>query len=216
MESRICCSSKIGKFKSTILLEHFPLQYLKMHYVRFLKQPTLRQTPNPGSKKRGSNGVQKPRLSIHALITLETDLGDSIFYGDVGVTCTVFNGAKGRDKAPQSQQVSSIEVSWSGGMRSLAVEVPLSGLTAKELAAASLRLRVGPSRVKSEDDEVKSRLQDDQLVMPIVIPQISALINVDGSAASGRVQVARPLAMGTDLELVIEEDAGVSMARHVW
>lgn len=202
-----------------------------MHYVRFLKGPSLRTASLPSSKSKAESkpkqraSVNTATSSVYALVTLETDLGDNIYYGDVELTCTVLvatpdintnlSTSLSRGKAqsivsPSSHIIASLNITWSSGARTLAVEVPLPSGAVKGKAPA-LRLRVV---AKNADG---ARIRDGVLVMPVVIPQTAAVIVQDAASVDGKRQVERPLALGTSgSELVIWEDAGVSMARHVW
>lgn len=190
---------------------------LKMHYVRFLKQPILRQVAPGTSKKRDNNGTQKASPAVQALITLETDLGDSIFYDDIGLSCIVIDEST-KGKTGATSKIARMEVQWPSGARSLNVEVSMKGITAKELASKALRLRIGssPKTQGVAKDTTLLPEHDRKMSMPILIAQTSGVINSDGTAPSGRVQVERPLSLGNGKELSIWEDAGVSMARHVW
>lgn len=201
-----------------------------MHYIRFLKQPSIR-IPQP-SKKRGSDGTAKATASVHALVTIETDLGDSIFFGDADLTCAVLSvtakdsvvsstGAKSNGRQPHPHFIlGTINVAWTGGLRSLAVEVPLTGVDVKALTALKLRLCVTANGSTGHAVAGKGLewvdTNSDYLVMPVVIAQTSGTITMKDAAAAGRVQVERPLSLGRGRELVIWEDAGISMARHVW
>jgi len=101
-----------------------------MRYVRFLKTPRI-------IVDKGSS-----RDEVFSLITITSDLGDSFLPYDVQLSAELLTSE------PSEKTVVWRTVQWVGGMRSLAIVLPVP----KSHSSASFRVRIGVNPKAAYDD----------------------------------------------------------------
>lgn len=159
-----------------------------MHYIRFLKSPKLRQ-----------EGTTR---YIDATLTLTTDLGDNFYSQDVGldIVCSI-NGDTSTD------QLAQCSVQWRAGMRLLPIELKIKPLS-----------KVMPCfvEVKAKDlllDQV--HFVENTMHTPVIISARTEVI-VGPRGPEGGNMLLRTVDLRSCGKLLIWEEAGDSIARHVW
>jgi hypothetical protein len=157
-----------------------------VYYIRFLKPPK-----HVGSSSRSSG-------SVKAVIAVTTDLGDAFFDDTVELEAEMFTD----DKAPH-QILSRKKVYWRAGDRAVPIELALPDPS----RGRALKLRV------SQDGRSYTPLRVDSM------PEIVAATSDSFSHARGvpaQRHVARSLDLGQNGILMVWEETGESIARHVW
>lgn len=190
-----------------------------MHYIRFLKTPSL---------SRGSIGVH-----LNAKITITTDLGESFLYFDLPILVILL------DHAGNHSQVHPCQ--WKAGKRELEISfslpsaVVLSGQRPRWPCKLLVQPRYANYRLRVLADVLAQSGQGDRvgLVLPVLSEQLTGGAVVprghdqrtrpepddQSSGLSPGVtpkRVARHLHMADGDEFYIWEEAGESIARHIW
>lgn len=161
-----------------------------MHYVRFLKMPRL--------------VIENKRTQIlKSVITVDTDLGDDFYFFDAALDFSVLMSSSAKPSVMLTETLH-----WNSGMRSLAVELTMP----PSYSSQPVRLQVAAS----VDPRHVLQAHGGHLVMPLIIPATSAFIDPSKGSMVAEDQVERPLALFSGGYISIWEDAGISMARHVW
>ncbi|KAL6708657.1 hypothetical protein ACN47E_002353 [Coniothyrium glycines] len=158
-----------------------------MRYIRFLKCPRV-----VVAKRSAQHEAQ-------CLITITSDLGDSFLPHDVELAAELL--ACGQ----QEQSIVWRTVQWTAGMRSLAVTLPVP----RSRLSSTLRVRVG-SRHGATSDTYEALLNTDSRG---VVSVWSAEFTT--TSMSTKHVERRFLLAGCD-RLSIWEEAGESIARHIW
>lgn len=162
-----------------------------VYYIRFLKSPRIQK--------------QKPRsLSIAALISVTTDLGDSFLADDVDLLATLV--LEGTDKV-----LCQGSLNWKAGKRELPVSLgPLPEL----LSQQSLILVVSAIKPCRVEYPIEDNLLGNSTI-PLVISGFSAPFGGSHPPVAEKLIERRFCSMGK-LNLRIWEETGNSIARHIW
>jgi hypothetical protein len=172
-----------------------------MHYVRFLKSPRIVGT-----------GVEK---ALVAKVTVTTDLGERFLAADVGIAVDCVGNDGDSLLGPGREYI------WkgTGGMRSLEVSLPISGLRKVDVVRMVVRAK-REQRVESLatvlglDDKMKK--VDSQ---GGIVTVKSMEIDVRSGQAKGTgmaERVFRSTVRNDSAEIHIWEETGESIARHIW
>ena len=159
-----------------------------MHYIRFLKTPVYASSTNS-------------RGTIKALITIVTDLGDELLDSDLRLKAFLTTV----DATPS--QFCQHVLQWVSGTRQQWIQFEI----AKPQAAQSWRMVV-TSDIGSDTwraDTFSSRKNE------IVFTVVSDVFDTNERPKAGP-SVQRRLLLEEDNVLVIGEDTGNSIARHIW
>ncbi|KAG4438482.1 hypothetical protein IFR05_006050 [Cadophora sp. M221] len=165
-----------------------------MHYIRFLKSP---------KNIRDSRGNHV----LSAVITITTDLGDSFLYSDMPLFVELedTNGNRLVDGGHAK------EYTWTGsdGFKGLPVEVPIGKQTIHAGGEIKMVVRAKGERRRAESfDHVLGN-------RPKSAEDDGSVVTLRGSAkASGMVE--RVFQYGDGQKIQIWEEAGESIARHIW
>lgn len=163
------------------------LTTVSMRYVRFLKTP--RVVADKGTA----------RSQVYCLVTLTSDLGDSFLPYNVQLSAELLAGR-------QSEQVVVWRTAqWTGGMRSLAITLPLP----KSQTSSPLRVRVGVD-AKSTCDEYSSLSGENYC------GTVSAWSAPFSRSTEAMKLAERRFLLPTDQQVRIWEETGESIARHLW
>jgi hypothetical protein len=178
-----------------------------MHYIRFLKSPTLsRSSPDSAD------------ILINAKITITTDLGESFLYTDLPLQASLLDASF----RPSNLQ----KLTWKAGARSLDIALRFLGgaKSPRSPLQGPCRLFVQPRdavhcpRAMADILKINVGLEveggHDGLVLPILSEPLSAAMVGNTKPSSRRVQ--RLLTMGNGEKLRIWEETGESIARHIW
>jgi hypothetical protein len=176
-----------------------------MHYIRFLKPPTLSR-PSPDS----------PDILLSAKITITSDLGESFLCTDLPLQASLLDVSF----RPSNLQ----KLAWKAGARSLDIALRVVG-GAKGLKSplqGSCRLFVQPRDAaycpRALTDIVTDTGSNGEGatgggVVPILSEPLTAAM-VGNMKPLGRVQ--RLLTMANGDKLRIWEETGESIAKHIW
>lgn len=165
-----------------------------MRYIRFLKTPRI-------VREKGS-----AKTHISCLITITSDLGDSFLPYDVTLAVELLHVLQEND---EENVVVWKTVQWVGGMRSLAITLPIG----RSHKAWPLRVRIGVEP-KSRYDDIESLLQNEDFRG--VVSAWSGLIDPTSGLEVAERFVQRRFDVGANLPLYISEETGESIARHLW
>ncbi|PVI01333.1 hypothetical protein DM02DRAFT_671346 [Periconia macrospinosa] len=165
-----------------------------MRYIRFLKTPRI-------VREKGSS-----KTLISCLITITSDLGDSFLPYDLTLAVELLHVSQGNE---EENIVIWKTVQWIGGMRSLAITLPIG----KSHRAWPLRVRIGVEP-KSQSDELGSLLQNEEFRG--VVSAWSGLMDPKNGLEVAERFVQRRFEVGANLPLYISEETGDSIARHLW
>jgi hypothetical protein len=162
-----------------------------MHYIRFLKPPKIVRNSVP---------------SINAKITITTDLGESFLAADINLLVELVT-ASGVSLGTQDYE-------WKGrnGMRALEVCLPFKKRASGELMMW-IRSRSEKLRVDSFENVLGGRKDSEPLGG--VVSVRSTLINSDLLDSVAGMMAARKLGYEAG-EILIWEETGESIARHIW
>lgn len=154
-----------------------------MHYIRFLKPPKIE--------------IKKKIVTVKALVTIATDLGDSF----LGVDANVFSLILKDDTI-----ISKREFQWRSGMRALPVEHT-------NIAPAFLK---SPVRmlISTESDVKASVLSLSVRSLPEIVNVWSEPFTLNDNGHRGGFE--RRLRTPSTSTVPIGEDPGESIARHLW
>jgi hypothetical protein len=177
-----------------------------MHYIRFLKSPTLsRSSPDSAD------------IIINAKITITSDLGESFLCTDLPLQVSLLDASF----RPSGLQ----KLSWKAGARSLDIALRVVGgaKSPKSPLQGSCRLFVQPrdeaycpralADILKTNAEIGAGEKQDGSVLPILSEPLTAAM-VGNPKPLRKVQ--RLLTMGNGEKLRIWEETGESIARHVW
>ncbi|KAF3357767.1 hypothetical protein VdG1_03104 [Verticillium dahliae VDG1] len=173
-----------------------------MHYIRLLRPPAL------STDQRGTS-------SVHVVLTITTDLGDSFLSPEASIKLKAGVYAASLDAKGNKPQPSDIKTSqileWRPGTRVIKTDLPL-GIC----SSTDLRVFVFPTSqawAGSTRDVVSSLRSDDRgRIMPVW-----ADVHYPGVEAP-HVSFRR-LRIGSEESpsfVQVEEDIGESIARHIW
>jgi hypothetical protein len=170
-----------------------------MHYIRFLKAP---QITNPDIKNRN-------RHALSAKITITSDLGESFLCENLDILLII------RDK--NGQNVHQSEVHWKAGFRELQIHIDY--ISQRGSTELPYRLSVCPADrdftpYKLEEVLRINRRQNSRPVDGAVLEALSATFRPKVEKIPPVVYRRFKLDNGT--EMLIQEDTGESIARHIW
>ncbi|PWW76217.1 hypothetical protein C7212DRAFT_280510 [Tuber magnatum] len=161
-----------------------------MQYIRFLKTPRFVYT---NDRRSGT---------VFALVTIASDLGESFFLQDVALTIKLLNG-----ESWTSLPLSVTRYTWKAGMRTLKIELDL--VKQKEMFHRTAVLSVSPEQTAADD------LSQSGAAGPLVSSAYSSPFGLSGGIeAEGYVE--RRLIIGWKKALLVWEETGESIARHIW
>lgn len=161
-----------------------------MHYVRFLKSPRL----EPAQK--GNN------VTLTALVTVTTDLGESYLLADTQLKATVWK---------DDREVASQTVHWTAGLRNLKLQIQLRRDVTK--GPGGIVLEVGAP--ESNANELTTN--PSELSEPAILSAWTAPITASPTGSGdSRKYVERRLQLSPTSTLNIWEETGESIARHIW
>ncbi|KAF3038806.1 hypothetical protein E8E12_005118 [Didymella heteroderae] len=158
-----------------------------MRYIRFLKTPRIVTEKGTGKSQ------------IHCLVTITSDLGDSFFPFDAELVAELINSQDDHILVWRT-------VAWVGGMRTLAITLPLK----KSYASRPLRMRVGIEQ-KAQYDTFENLCQAESQG---IVSAWSAEFNPNGVKEAVKL-VERRFKVAQRVMSVWEE-TGESIARHLW
>lgn len=158
-----------------------------VHYIRFLKLPRI-------------STVDHSRSVLKALITITSDLGESIYHGDVPLWVTLLS--------PNDNKTTILpgrDLFWKRGMRCLSIEIDPRQISMVTWSARMVVTAHGRAVV----DALSSHS------IPDFVSAWSDGFHSD--ATKGNSQwVMRRFEPTEGIALSIREDTGESIARHVW
>lgn len=162
-----------------------------VYYIRFLKPPRF--------QKHKSDSV-----SISAIISLTTDLGDSFLADDVDLLATL--AIEGSGKVLYQRPLN-----WAAGKRELAVSLgPFAGRLSQEIVVLGVSA-IDPRRGQSPmSDHLLG-----QHTVPLVISGWSAAFGGQQSLMAEKL-IERRFGPEDTLDLRVWEETGNSIARHIW
>ncbi|KAH7323625.1 putative methyltransferase-domain-containing protein [Rhexocercosporidium sp. MPI-PUGE-AT-0058] len=165
-----------------------------MHYIRFLKSP---------KNIKDSRGVHH----LSAVITITTDLGDSFLYSDLPLLVELediygnklVNGGKAKEYLWKS----------SDGFKGLPIEIPIGIQTIRAGAEANIVVRA------KEDLHMVESFGHALGYKPHCTEDEGGVVTLRGNTKrSGMVE--RVFKYGDGRKIEIWEEAGESIARHIW
>ena len=160
-----------------------------VYYIRFLKLLKVHSKEGKDSE------------TIKALVTITTDLGDGFYPADLQLVATLVPA----DSEDESDGISSTKGFWRAGMRSFWIELPIMRI---KMLMSPLRLCVSYS-----EDQTPQEL--DSTRMPKIVGVWSDILVSHQSKHTLR-SVERRFLLDKGLPLSIWEDAGESIAKHIW
>ncbi|KAI9741578.1 MAG: hypothetical protein M1818_004384 [Claussenomyces sp. TS43310] len=193
-----------------------------MHYIRFLKPPTLSPLPKKASgggasSSSASSSVSRVGLQMTARITIASDLGDSFLSTDLALGACIVGSDERR------LERSRVELSWKAGSRQLDLSLVLS----EQDAARSpwplkwpLRLLVHARDERCAPVELAQVLRGCHAVdagagAGAVLSVLSEPLERTGASRGSR-KLLRSLAVDGPDAMEIWEETGESIARHIW
>lgn len=162
-----------------------------VYYIRFLKPPRFQQ-------QKGSS------LTITALITLTTDLGDSFLAEDVELLASL--ALENTDKTLYQRALG-----WTAGKRELLISL---GPFPEHLSLRTVVLGVNAIDPRQAQSPTSDHLLGSQTV-PLVINAWSAAFGGSQSQVAEKL-VERRFGPKERLDLRIWEETGNSISRHIW
>lgn len=162
-----------------------------MHYIRFLKTPVLSYTKSKQSTCR-----------IQALITVTSDLGDSFFPEDLLISAfLLYEGDETRKPVHRQKH------QWKAGMRSLHLQYHINLDNPERLMQLMIVAK-----------DIEDAYHEHQKISLTNIPRITSVWSE--SFACGKKplkkEVERRFQLPGDNNMVIREETGESIARHIW
>ena len=152
-----------------------------MHYVRFLKPPIFHM--------RGS------QVSVKALVTVATDLGEDFFPADLKLEAALI-GQLDRESEWRT-------IVWKPGMRAAWVEITdVPSAFLKDTASLLVNFR--------------RSIEADKICMKHVPDVLGARSRINGLHEASYISRLERKLRTTSTELCIWEDVGESIARHIW
>ena len=162
-----------------------------VYYVRFLKTPRTQ--------------IVKPGLvSVSALISITTDLGDAFLAEDVVLLAQLLDASN-----PQSKTSAILQENihnWEAGKRELSICIGPFKASSK---ISHVALAIGPKTTSLNTD-----LSDPQKV-PLVISGWSAPFSLAPNVPAEKV-IERRFVLQNEIRLSIWEETGNNIARHIW
>ena len=158
-----------------------------VYYIRYLKLPLLSSTTLKGNQ-----------AIVKALVTITTDLGDDFYPDSLDLTATI---APARIGGGLNDPISATTLTWQAGMRSLSVGIVLPN----KYSADSLEICISDGAAEE--------------LRPAHIPRIVGVwgeVCITSKGGSASRMVERRFCLGNDTLLSIREEAGESIARHLW
>ncbi|KAH0553397.1 hypothetical protein GP486_006532 [Trichoglossum hirsutum] len=157
-----------------------------MRYIRFLKYP----------RRSYSKKEQSPTIS--SLITITSDLGETFCSRDVAVAADLVRDEDGGSVARKVCQ-------WRAGMRNLQVDISIG-----DVAACPVKLHVAAAKYENADDlrEYLNGTGSD------IVSAWSETLGLAGKTTGSTVE--RRLLSQNGKTLTVREEAGESIARHIW
>lgn len=166
-----------------------------VYYIRFLKTPRTQ--------------IVKPGLvSVSALISITTDLGDAFLAEDVVLQAQLID-ASGTKTNSTSILVENT-YNWEAGKRELAITTGLFKVASK---VSKVVLAIGP-KTASSSSTLDTDLSDAKRV-PLVISGWSASFSVAQNGPAEKV-IERRFVLQNDTQLRMWEETGNNIARHIW
>lgn len=181
-----------------------------MHYIRLLKTPRISLAPTP---------------TLTALVTIDTDLSDALFAHPATLLARVLPAPTGAGAGTVSTTAAPLALQllpWTPAARILQVRIALCQ------AYLRMPLVLHVSAAADEDDanaaappllsssSSSSAAPLPPLRMPVLIAVTSSPVHHAAGQVTAARRVVRTVPLGTAPALRVWEDAGESMARHVW
>jgi co-chaperonin GroES (HSP10) len=175
-----------------------------MHYIRFLKSPRLLLNSPP---------------VLSAKVTVTTDLGESFLHTDIAL----FVELESEDGSNILGPGKGREYMWKGrsGVRSLEVSIPIPLSKSKGRGGGRMRMLVRPKEDKHSVDTLGLLLtgnnnpnEDEGRVLAVRSMSLD-----NGQPAEGQnagVGMAKRVLISGSKEVVVWEETGESIARHIW
>lgn len=164
-----------------------------VYYIRFLKLPKISTVDH-------SRAVDHSRSVVKALITITSDLGESIYDGDLPLWVSLVAANENDTTA-----LANRDVFWKRGMRCLSIEMDprhVSTVTWSARMVVTAHRKAVPDALSSE-------------TLPDFVSAWSDSFASD--ATQGNSQwVTRRFEPTEGMVLEIREDIGESIARHTW
>ena len=151
-----------------------------VHYIRFLKLPKVTERDR--------------KLSVRALVTVTTDLGESFFNGRLTLIASIRNDSVHLQRTYE----------WDPKRRTLDIELPLK---AKDVVWP-VQLHVGPANGKAFDSIDSTRI-------PAVVSVWSDNFSLSNPGLETRC-VRRVFRLADSSLLHVWEESTESIARHIW
>jgi len=178
-------------------------------YLRFLKPPRCTL----------SGSLKTKYLTVSALVTITSDLGESFYPDQATLKCELL-GQANADSHPSNNHepclISSVNLAWNAGSRNLKVEINTSIPPGGHLAQRDCELVL---RVSSENPKCADNLLEYRPGLGIGIISVwSAPFKIPepGVRSSAGGFVERRLQLSRNRTLRVWEETGESIARHIW
>lgn len=167
-----------------------------VYYIRFLKTPRAQ--------------IVKGFVSVSALISITTDLGDAFLAEDVELQVQLIDASDPKTESKSKSTAIVIESTntWEAGKRELKISTNLIKIDKK---ISKVVLAVGP---KIGGSTLDTDLSDVKRV-PLVISGWSAPFAVAQNSEAEKV-IERRFVLQNDTRLRIWEETGNNIARHIW
>jgi len=167
------------------------IRHLIMHYIRFLKTPILIIS------RKGS-------ASLKALITITTDLAESLFPEYVKLRVCILTLRPKHVGHSALQQ----EIYWNAGDRKILIDISVP----REMIDMRMKIFV----LAANETYRFFGSHRGELIMPVIVPVMSGFVDCrEGKLSSGN-RVQRYIDMTNGKRIHVWEDTGESIARHVW
>lgn len=166
-----------------------------VYYIRFLKTPRTQ--------------IVKGFVSVSALISITTDLGDAFLAQDVELQVQLIDASDPKTESKSTAVVIDNTIKWEAGKRELKISTNPSKIDKK---ISKVVLAVGPKIGGSTT--LDTDLSDAKRV-PLVIAGWSAPFAVAQHSEAEKV-IERRFVLQNDTRLRIWEETGNNIARHIW
>ena len=160
-----------------------------MHYIRVFKAP----------KVYGSGS----RRTLSTTITIATDLGEDFYHSDAELEILVRVNGVTREPGLVGQRIR-----WQSGMRALPIEVPFA-YTSKQNA---FLLEI--NAVDTYADALS--IHGEGLHVPLLLPIMIPFTKTAHESIESDQMVMRKINLEGHGDLLIWEETGESIARHIW
>ncbi|KAK5164129.1 uncharacterized protein LTR77_010220 [Saxophila tyrrhenica] len=158
-----------------------------MHYIRFLSIPRIQ--------------VDRGTVLLKAVLTITTDLGETFYPEDLELVATI------RDPEHDGDIYLRRRIPWKGstGARSVPVKFDMSHQDVEWPACMHVSVA-----------NTKTSLSKPTGFLPPIVDVWSSTLNPTKGHMTASHRVQRRFTSSAERDLVLEEDAGDSIARHLW